>query len=224
MKFFGRLFLVISVSVFLVACGRAEDETPTNTPGPELQIPQQGGEAEVHLPIAGDLQAGEDATEDDPVIAYPDPDSPDSGSELLPSEPTATVTPTATVEPTLPPTPEPSPTIEPTNTATTTPPPSEPVIYVVQEGDQLGLIAQQFGVSTQALATANGIEIDAPILVGQELVIPVAGIIEYVVQVGDSLQGIAERFGVSAETIITTNNIDNPDHIEVGQTLIIPIE
>jgi stage VI sporulation protein D len=44
--------------------------------------------------------------------------------------------------------------------------------YVVQEGDTLSSIAQRYGVSVQALQTANGISDPDALLVGQVLVIP----------------------------------------------------
>ena len=44
--------------------------------------------------------------------------------------------------------------------------------YRVQEGDTLGSIAAQFGVSVEALQAANGIDDPDEILIGQVLVIP----------------------------------------------------
>jgi LysM repeat protein len=44
--------------------------------------------------------------------------------------------------------------------------------YVVQEGDTLAAIAQQFGTTVEALQTANGIEDPDEIVIGQVLVIP----------------------------------------------------
>jgi LysM repeat protein len=84
-------------------------------------------------------------------------------------------TPTATVEPT----PSPTPVTTPTPTAAATPaptpaptPPPAQTTYVVQEGDTLAAIAQQFGTTVEALQAANGIEDPNEIIIGQVLVIP----------------------------------------------------
>ncbi|MEM7322618.1 MAG: LysM domain-containing protein [Actinomycetota bacterium] len=61
-----------------------------------------------------------------------------------------------------------------TTTATTQPPAAaEPAgTYVVQAGDTLSVIAEQFGVSTAAISEANGITDINAIQPGQELIIP----------------------------------------------------
>jgi LysM repeat protein len=57
----------------------------------------------------------------------------------------------------------------PTATPTATP---TPVVYVVQKGDNLLAIADQYGVSVYALIDANGIENPRALQVGQQLIIP----------------------------------------------------
>lgn len=74
--------------------------------------------------------------------------------------PTSAVTPTAPIQPTA-------------STATPTVTPT-PIIHVVQEGETLQGIAASYGVSSQALQAANGIENPLLLQVGQELVIPTA--------------------------------------------------
>ncbi len=74
---------------------------------------------------------------------------------------TPTMRPTLTLPPTLP-----AATATPTLTPT-------PVIHIVQEGEVLGAIAYQYGVSVQAIQAANGLENPQYLRVGQELIIPV---------------------------------------------------
>jgi LysM repeat protein len=62
----------------------------------------------------------------------------------------------------------PSPSVAPAPGAT-------PLVYVVQRGDQLGRVAQSFGVTLQALQAANGITNPNLIVTGQKLVIPSPG-------------------------------------------------
>lgn len=93
-------------------------------------------------------------------------------------------TPTASPRPSLPPlptvspspTPASTPTPAPTPAATDTPTPAAtaaPVrTHVVQEGDTLAEIAQQFGSTVSAIQAANDIEDPNEIIIGQTLVIP----------------------------------------------------
>jgi LysM repeat protein len=81
--------------------------------------------------------------------------------------PSASATPTSS--PTAVPTPAPTPTPLPTPVAT--PAPTQRT-YVVQEGDTLAAIAEQFGTTVEALQAANGIEDPNEIIIGQVLVIP----------------------------------------------------
>jgi len=79
-----------------------------------------------------------------------------------------TARPTATLRPT------------PTFAAATHPPPSEPlmtptaIVYVVQSGDTLIPIANQYNVSVQDIVAANGNFDPAQLQVGQQLIIPSA--------------------------------------------------
>ncbi len=149
-------------------------------------------------------------------------------------------TPTASVTSTpRPPTPTPTITLTPTITETATP--SGPLVYVVQEGDTLFSIAEQFEIDIELLLAYNteGITDAATIFVGQEITIPppdaelptatplpgtlVAGQeIEYRVQAGDTLETIASLFSSTAEAIAERNDIENPNEIRVGDLLIIP--
>lgn len=82
-------------------------------------------------------------------------------STPAPTASTPTLHPTATA-PLLPLAATATPTITPT-----------PVTHVVQEGETLLSIAYEYGVSLQALQTANGIENPLLLQIGQELVIPI---------------------------------------------------
>lgn len=91
----------------------------------------------------------------------------------------ATPDPTATASATPDPTPSPSPTPAATAAPTAPPPTAAPTpaatpqrTYVVQAGDTLALIAQQFGVSVSSIQVANGIEDPNEIVIGTVLVIP----------------------------------------------------
>ena len=110
-------------------------------------------------------------------------------------------------------------------------------VYYVRYGDTLSSIAYRFGVSTAALAAANGLYNWNYIYVGQRLVIPGGyynpdpdygsggpyyGGTTYVVRTGDTLYSIARAFGVSPSALATTNGLYNWNYIQIGQVLVIP--
>lgn len=146
----------------------------------------------------------------------------------VPSETPTPLPPTAT------------PTITLTLPPSDTPTPEGPLSYIVEEGDTLFSISQQFGVSMDALITANSLSAPDDILVGAELIIPSSelelptdtplpetlipgSLIEYVVKTGDSLQAIAELFNTTVEAIAEASEIDPDDILFVGTRLLVPI-
>ena len=148
--------------------GRAR-RAPT---GPLLAI----GAAGVALGIGGVAVASGFVDE----IAGPPPASSSSltpaptASQAPSPTPTATPLPTPTSTPTPSPSPTPTPTSAPTTAPTAAPPSPPPAqqTYVVQQGDTLAAIAQQFGTTVAALQSANGIDDADEIIIGQVLVIP----------------------------------------------------
>lgn len=130
-------------------------------------------------------------------------------------------------------------------------PTPEPYRYTVEEGDSLGTIAQQFGVSGVSIMETNNLQDPNSVYVGQVLIIPnyvppssnsttsadsaVTGTtgeasgeqsssqgVEHVVQPGESLIGIAQKYGVDANAIAEANNVANRNQLRVGQKLVIP--
>jgi len=114
------------------------------------------------------------------------------------------------------------------------PPTSSSGTHVVQPGENLFRIALHYGLTYQALATANGIVNANRVYVGQRLALPghantapaapppTPSGQTYVVQRGDTLSAIALRYGISAWALAQTNGIRNPSLIYVGQVLRIP--
>lgn len=126
-----------------------------------------------------------------------------------------------------------------------------PFSYVVEEGDSLGNIAQQFGVSAVSIMEANNLQNPNSVFIGQTLIIPnyvppssstgnnsattgEAGsgnanagqadseAVSHVVQPGETLYGIAQKYGVDANAIAEANNVANRNQLRVGQKLAIP--
>jgi LysM repeat protein len=116
---------------------------------------------------------------------------------------------------------------------------SSQIEYIVQAGDTLGLIAQRYNVSIEALAAANGISNVNVLDLGQKLVIPVGGEIVqpaepaagdgdptvervHIVQPGENLFRIGIRYGFTYQELATYNGLADPTRLSVGQEIRIP--
>jgi len=105
-------------------------------------------------------------------------------------------------------------------------------VHVVQRGENLFRIALRYGVTTDALAAANGIVNASRIYTGQRLVVPGGSTPAptppassdrfYTVRRGDTLSAIALRYRVSVWALVQANGIRNPSLIYLGQVLRIP--
>jgi putative chitinase len=123
------------------------------------------------------------------------------------------------------------------------------IVHTVQRGDTVARLAELYGSSIDAIISANGLNSNGLIFVGQGLVVPVrlgapATVMQgltpvnatrvppptaapptaatYVVRPGDSLLGIAIRFNTTITALAQLNNIVNRDLIYAGQRLIVP--
>ena len=104
------------------------------------------------------------------------------------------------------------------------------VEHVVQPGETLGTIAEQYGISSAELARANNIANPNLLREGQVLRIPgidppTAARLRgetHVVQSGESMSQIALDYGVTVDAILAANELSNPNDLRVGQELVIP--
>jgi murein DD-endopeptidase MepM/ murein hydrolase activator NlpD len=118
---------------------------------------------------------------------------------------------------------------------------SKQTIYVVQPGDTLDSIALRYGLSTAALAKANGLINPDLIYVGLKLGVPssatevatrgtltdkLATVVNrlHTAQADETLFNIALRYGTSVQSFIETNQLDRSGFIIPGQQLIIPAD
>ncbi len=94
--------------------------------------------------------------------------------------------------------------------------------YTVKSGDSLYSIAKQYGVTVDALKSANG-KTSNLLSIGEVLVIPTTntGTRTYIVKSGDSLWKIATNYGVSVNALKQANGLTS-DLLSIGQVLVIP--
>lgn len=94
--------------------------------------------------------------------------------------------------------------------------------YIVEPGDTLESIAQNFNISLDTLLSANELSKGAKIKVGQNLVVlPVSGVI-YVVKSGDTLGEISKVYKSHVSDIVTFNDLSNEGDIFIGDVLVLP--
>jgi murein DD-endopeptidase MepM/ murein hydrolase activator NlpD len=100
-----------------------------------------------------------------------------------------------------------------------------PVIeYKVEDGDNLGAIAQKYQVDLDDLAFANGIDDEIRTLhVGESLLIPPGQGALYAVTDSDTVASVAKRFSVDPGVIMTYNRLYfEPEHFAPGQLIFVP--
>jgi len=120
-------------------------------------------------------------------------------------------------------------------------------VYVVQPGDSLGRIAEQYELSMGSLMAANYLSNPDSIYVGQQLIIPEpeaeeadtgevqsktpqtpqvgparSGFFYYNVRVGDTVQGVAEQFNSTRLAILDYNSLPNAETLYSGIEIRIP--
>ena len=112
--------------------------------------------------------------------------------------------------------------------------------YTVARGDTISAIAGRFGVTTQAVLTANGLGWSSIIYPGQTIAIPAGGSpaaassapaappaappasTSYTIVAGDTLSALAARFGTTTAAIMAANGMGTSTIIYSGRTLAIP--
>ena len=95
------------------------------------------------------------------------------------------------------------------------------IIYVVQEGDTISSIADQYEVSPARLIQENGITEPNNLVVGQTIVITFPEQV-YTVEDGDTLESIAATYNISLQQLYRNNPfLIDRNYIYPGETLIL---
>ena len=95
--------------------------------------------------------------------------------------------------------------------------------YIVQKGDSLYKIANEFNTTVTELMKINNLSSNL-LTIGQKLLIPkkqISNEFEYVVKVGDSLYSIANKYNTTVDEIKKINNLTS-NLLTIGQILKLP--
>ncbi|MFD2638517.1 LysM peptidoglycan-binding domain-containing protein [Piscibacillus salipiscarius] len=93
------------------------------------------------------------------------------------------------------------------------------LIHIVEQGDSIYSIANQYQTTIDELVQVNGLDRPEDLVIGQALVIPTD---IYTVQRGDSFYSIANRFDTTPQELANYNNLNPNTPLQIGQVLEIP--
>ena len=106
--------------------------------------------------------------------------------------------------------------------------------HKVRKGENLGVIARQYGIKVSELQQANDMK-SSRIRAGQTLLIPIKvtpkpksskgkkphKVRTYVVQSGDDVASVARKFGISQDSVRAWNSLDVAAIVKTGDTLVV---
>lgn len=94
--------------------------------------------------------------------------------------------------------------------------------YIVEEGDTISTLAEEFEVSVETILVENNLSVRAYIRPGDVLkILPVDGV-SHAVRKGDTLAKIALTYGGEVEKIVLANRLAGQDDLVVGEVVVIP--
>ena len=99
---------------------------------------------------------------------------------------------------------------------------SSVVEYVVQEGDSIGFIASDYGVSVASIIWANELADADSISPGQVLKIPPVSGVLHTVKSGDTVSSIASVYDAEVDDIIAYNALPKSGELSINRVLVIP--
>jgi spore germination protein len=96
-------------------------------------------------------------------------------------------------------------------------------IHIVEEGETLYSIANQYDISLAHLKSLNGIGEENRIVVGQAILV-ILPIRAHIVEEGDTLEGISREYGVSVTELLANNpRLLDRNYLQVGELITIEV-
>lgn len=97
------------------------------------------------------------------------------------------------------------------------------IAYKIKQGDMIGVIADEFGLTEDTLISVNNIKKTRLIQPGQYLKIPsMSGILYTVREDGETLGEIAAEYEISKDKCVQVNNVALAEKLPAGTTLFLP--
>ena len=94
--------------------------------------------------------------------------------------------------------------------------------YIVESGDTLSSLAEQFNISLDTILWANDLTRKSSLKIGQKLVIPpVSGVIHHV-KSGDTVSEIARIYKAKTSEVVAFNELSDENDIYTGDILVVP--
>lgn len=94
--------------------------------------------------------------------------------------------------------------------------------YIVEGGDTLSSIAQQFGIGMATILWENKLSDSDVIKPGQKLtILPVDGV-THTVKKGDTVESIAKKYKADGEKVLAYNRLASNEALNEGEELIVP--
>ncbi|MBQ7611585.1 MAG: M23 family metallopeptidase [Spirochaetaceae bacterium] len=94
-------------------------------------------------------------------------------------------------------------------------------VYIVQKGDIVGKIAQEYGVSQDAIISVNKLKNTRALQIGQILKIPSITGIVYTVKDGDTATSVTDNYKISLEKFSLVNSLKD-DTLTTGSVVFLP--
>jgi LysM repeat protein len=80
-------------------------------------------------------------------------------------------------------------------------------VYVVQDGDNPYDLATKFGIGEETFVSANGLNADSVLQIGQRLLVPPVNGVVVTTQQGDSPKEIADQWKLDVPTLLSVNKL-----------------
>ncbi len=97
----------------------------------------------------------------------------------------------------------------------------QPVLHKVRYGENLGTLADQYGISVPTIMWANDLASDIIVPDQSLLILPVSGV-RHKVEEGDTIDSLAAAYQTEASAIIEFNQLTDPRRLVPGDNLVIP--